>query len=86
MSEAHFIAHDWCGWNSRFGRYTHMPSGDTLVCEGWMGQADWDKAQLEWMKKYPGLNVHKCPGAYSTDGLLMGSTDEICQRLEARLC
>lgn len=80
-----FIAHDWCGWNDQYGRYTHLPSGDTLVCRPGMGQDDWDRAQLQYFRKYPGLNVYDCPGAYTTDGRLMGSTDEICARLEDRL-
>lgn len=80
-----FIVHDWCGWNDRYGRYTHMPSGATLVCQAWMGQQEWDKAQLEFLERFPGLNVHDCPGAYSTDGRLMGSTEEICARLQERL-
>jgi hypothetical protein len=80
-----FVAHDLCGWHLQYGRFTHMPSGDTLVQEDWMGQADWDKAQLAFFRKHPGLNVHECPGAYNTNGKLMGTTDEICARLRQRL-
>lgn len=82
---AEFIAHDWCGWNEQHGRYTHLPSGKTLVCQGWMGQRQWDQAQLEYLEGFPGLNVHDCPGPYTTDGKLMGTTDEICERLRQRL-
>lgn len=84
---AAFIAHDWCGWNERFGRFTHMPSGDTLVCQGWMGQLDWDKAQAEWFQKFPGeLMVHRCPnGAYRETGDTMGTVSEITARLEQRV-
>lgn len=80
-----FIAHDWCGWNERYGRFTHLPSGDTLVCQEWMGQSDWDKVQLEWFSKYPGLDVHECPAVYDRSGPLMGTTEEICARLAERL-
>lgn len=82
-----FIAFDWCGWMDNYGRFTHMPSGDTIVQQGWMGQRDWDKAQLEYFKKYPGLEVHRNlqPGPYQKTGNLMGTTDEICARLEKRL-
>ncbi len=59
---------------------------DTLVCQGWMGQRDWDKAQLEYFRKYPGLVVYKCPtGPYRRTEETFGTTEEICQRLEARL-
>lgn len=81
-----FIAHDWCGWNEQYGRFTHMPSGDTLVCQAWMGQLEWDKAQLAYFRKYPGINVHRCPvGPYNTNGSIMGTTDEIILRLEPRV-
>lgn len=81
-----YIAFDYCGWMENYGRFTHMPSGDTLVQQGWMGQADWDKAQLEWFRKYPGLTVCRClSGAYNLNSDTMGTTDEICTRLEARL-
>jgi hypothetical protein len=80
-----FIAHDWCGWNEQFGRFTHIPSGETLVCRPGMTQSQWDKAQLEWMRRFPGLTVHSCPDRYSTDGPSMGTTEEIIARLETRL-
>lgn len=80
-----FIAHDYCGWDERYGRYTHVPSGDTLVQRDAMGQANWDKAQLDYLAKYPGLTVYKCPGAYVPTGETYGTTDEICERLRKRL-
>jgi hypothetical protein len=81
-----FIAFDWCGWNDRYGRYTHMPSGETLLCRPYFSQAEWDIAQLEWFKKFPGLNVHDCPtGPYSTNGPLKGTTDELVEQLTAKL-
>jgi hypothetical protein len=82
-----FICHDWAGWNEQYGRYTHMPSGATLRCEGWMKQHDWDAAQLEWLKKYDGsLVVHKCPrGPYRETGDTMGTVAEITERLSRRL-
>lgn len=80
-----FIAHDWCGSMQQYGRYTHMPSGDTLVCKAWMGQVDWDKAQLEYFQKYSNITVHECPGQYTSDGALMGTVEEICARLTNRL-
>lgn len=85
--QAAFIAFDWCGWNDNYGRFTHLPSGDTLVQRHGMRQHDWDKAQLEWFRKFPGLTVYNNarPGAYRPDGDVMGTTEEICQRLEGRL-
>jgi len=82
-----FIAHDWCGLNDHYGRFTHVPSGKTLVCEGWMLQADWDKAQLEWFAQFDGdIVVHRCPqGSYCETGDIMGSGSEITERLRARL-
>lgn len=81
-----FIAHDWAGWNENHGRFTHVPSGGTLLCRRYWGQEEWDKAQLDWLRQYDGtLTVHDCPGAYNTDGKLMGTVAEICERLEKRL-
>ncbi len=81
-----FIAHDWAGWNENQGRFTHMPSGETLLCQRYWDQQEWDQAQLDWFRKYDEtLTVHECPGAYSTDGDLMGTAGEICERLEKRL-
>lgn len=81
-----FIAHDWCGWNENYGRYTHVPSGDTLVCKAYMNQMQWDQAQHDWLNKYPDLTVHSCPtGPYSQEGKSMGTTTEICARLQSRL-
>ena len=82
-----FIVHDWCGWNERNGRFTHCPSGQTLVCRDWMGQRDWDDAQLTWFREFDGsLVVHKCPeGPYRETGNTMGTVAEIIGRLEVRL-
>lgn len=77
-----FIAHDWCG---TFERYTHMPSGKTLVCEAWMNQQDWDIAQMDFFLEYPGLDVHECPGVYDTKGRLLGSTDSLYEKLKTKL-
>jgi hypothetical protein len=79
-----FIAHDYCGWNDRYGRFTAMPSGDTLTCQQWMGQLDWDKAQVEWFAKFDGaLVVHKCGnGPYRETGKTMGTVAEIMARLQ----
>ncbi len=83
-----FIAHDFCGWMERYGRYTTCfpDNNETLTCAAWMTQKDWDKAQLEFLQKFPGITVHKCPGVYTTVGTeVMGTTDEICDRLRKRL-
>jgi hypothetical protein len=81
-----FIAFDWCGWSEQYGRFTHMPSGETLLQKRWMGQTDWDQCQLEWFKKFPDLIVCRCPtGPYVINENTMGTTNEICERLEKRL-
>jgi hypothetical protein len=83
-----FIAFDWCGWNERYGRFTALPSGDTIICQGWMGQHDWDKAQLEWFKRFDGaVVVHRNTGAgpYRETGDLMGTVAEIVERLVTRV-
>lgn len=51
-----------------------------------MGQADWDKAQLEWFEKLDGeLIVHKCPnGPYRETGDTMGTVAEIVGKLRSR--
>jgi hypothetical protein len=82
-----FIAHDWCGWDGRYGRFTHLPSSETLVCQSWMRQADWDKAQLEWFERFSSaLVVHRCPvGPYRETGDKMGSVADIVARLRSRV-
>ena len=85
-----FIAFDWCGWNEQYGRFTFCDfdshdSGDTLVCRPGMDQRAWDQAQLEWFRKYPGLTVYRCPESYHPNNDVMGTTEEIIQRLESRL-
>lgn len=82
-----FIAHDWCGWNETYGRYTHVPSGTTLVCQAWMGQRDWDKAQKKWLSKFGGsLVVHKCnEGPYRETGNTLGTVEQIIASLSANL-
>ncbi len=72
------IIHDWCGWDEQYGRYTHSPSGDTLVCQAWMRQRDWDKAQLSFLQKYPDIQVRFQDGTSE-------NTDTICARLIERL-
>lgn len=81
-----FVVFDWCGWNERYGRFTHLPSGETLVCQAWMGQLDWDKAQLEWFEKLDGsLVVHRCErGPYHETGDSMGTVSEIVHKLRSR--
>lgn len=81
-----FICHDWAGWNEQMGRFTHLPSGDTLLCQRWMGQLEWEQAQAEWFKRYnPAILVHKCrSGAYRKTGDTMGSVGEIIQSLPER--
>ena len=84
---ATFIAHDWCGWNERFGRFTAVPNGETLVCREWMGQLEWDAAQLKWLEQFDdSLVVHKCPnGPYRETGNTMGTVGEIKARLRSRV-
>ncbi len=79
MAVSEQINHDWCGWDERYGRYTHSPSGDTLVCQGWMRQKDWDKAQLEYLQKYPQVEV------FNNKGESWGTTDTICAKLTEKL-
>jgi hypothetical protein len=82
-----FIAFDWCGAMDSYGRFTHMPSGKTLVQEKWMGQSDWDSKQLEWFKTFDSaLVVHKNlqNGAYRETGDTFGTVGEIIEKLERR--
>lgn len=82
-----FIAHDWCGFLDRYGRFTHLPSGQTLICEAHMDQEKWDRAQLRWFRQFSGtLVVHRCPvGPYRETGDSMGTVAEIIEKLKARL-
>lgn len=81
-----FVAHDWAGWNNGYERYTHMPSGDTLVSSRFDGAFAWNKAKLEWFQKYDGsLTIHACPGAYTTDGRLIGTIEEQIEQLKKQM-
>lgn len=84
--EIAYIVFDWCGWNDRYGRFTALPTGTTLTCQAWMGQEDWDKAQLEWFRQFDGtLVVHRCErGPYRQTGDSMGTVAEIIERLQRR--
>lgn len=85
--QAAFIVHDWCGWNWRYGRFTAMPNGETLVCNEWMNQMEWDSAQLQWLEQFDeSLVVHKCPtGPYRETGNTIGTVGEIKERLRSRI-
>ncbi len=83
-----FIAFDYCGWNDHYGRFTHSPSNETLVCRPGMGQHDWDLAQLEFFKKFAdSIKVYDCSagGAYSPSGPELGTVEQICLRLKNRV-
>lgn len=86
MSEK-FIAFDWCGWNENYGRFTLVDATcETLVQQAYMNQRQWDQSQLEFFRRFPGLTVYRCPGSYFPDPKnVMGTTEEIVKRLEARL-
>ena len=80
-----FVAFDWCGWNDQYGRFTAMPDGATLTCKAWMGQADWDAAQLDWFQQFsPDIVVHRCETGPYRD--TMGTVGEIVKRLKSRCC
>lgn len=80
-----FIAFDWCGWDDRYGRFTHCPSGNTLAQQAWMDQADWDKAQLEWFRQYDGLTIYKCYEQYVADeGSVMRTVRNAIELLQGR--
>jgi hypothetical protein len=82
-----FIAHDWAGMFERLGRYTHVPTGETLLCHAYYDQDAWDRAQLEFFKRFPGLVVYDNArsGPYRPEGRVLGVTDEICVKLAQRL-
>lgn len=86
-SSPDFIAFDYCGWNEQQGRFTRVSDGKTLVCQRWMGQMEWDSAQLEWFKQMaPELVVHKClEGPYRQTDDIFGSVKGIIDKLERRL-
>lgn len=66
-----FIALDWCGWNQQQKRYTHMPSGNTLICHN-------KSEELEFLRKYPDLKVYYCNESYFSKRKYIGKTDEFC--------
>lgn len=84
-----FIAFDWCGWNDKYGRYTLIDPNncDTLLQRGHYDQQQWDRVQLDWLRKYPlELVVYNCPNAYVADhNQKIGTVAEIIERLERRL-
>ena len=73
-----FIAFDYCGWNESTGRFTVMPTGETLLYRS-------EKTLLEFLAKFPGLPVYSCPGRYTTVGTKpLGTTEEICERVRGK--
>jgi hypothetical protein len=85
---AKFIAYDYCGWNMKYGRFTAMPSGDTLTCQPYMGHLDWDKAQLAWFLRFDSdIVVHRNrgDGPYRETGDIIGKVSEIVARLRDSL-
>ena len=86
MTDDPYIVFDWCGFGDRYGRFTSMPDGKTLVCQAWMAQSDWDKAQLEWFKQFDGrMTVCRCEsGPYRKTEDVMGTVGEIVERLRIR--
>lgn len=73
-----FIAVDFCGWNESITRYTHVPSGETLL----ETKKAWATKRIEFLKKYPGIPVHVCPGRYTTEGTrCLGSTEEWAEKV-----
>lgn len=81
-----FIAHDWCGTHGQYGRFTHIPSGETLVCQAWYSQKRWDEEQLEWFRQWPvDLVVYKCQQAYVKTNETYGSVGEIIERLKMKM-
>lgn len=81
-----FIAYDHAGWNDRHERFTHVPSGKTLLSQPHWSEPEYLKRRLDWYRQFDAsLTVHACPGSYSTDGRLLGTVGDICERIEAKL-
>ena len=87
VNRTSFIAFDWCGFNSCYGRFTAMPGGETLLQQAWMNQTQWDDAQLKWFAQFNGnITVHRClSGPYHETGDTLGTVNEIIDRLTKRL-
>jgi hypothetical protein len=79
-----FIASDWCGWGDRYGRYTHIPSGETIIEYPYDDQSSWDARQVAFFRRHPGLRVYVCLGRYTDEWEPTGTTDEILAKWEAR--
>ncbi len=80
-----FIAYDHCGWEGTSDRYTHMPSGDTLLETRELGEVARLNKRIAFFAKYPGLNIHRCPGAYSMREKVIGTTDQRRQEAQDKL-
>jgi hypothetical protein len=82
-----FVAFDWCGWDERQGRFTHMPSGKTIVQGVDATQKGWDAKQLAFFKEYPpSTPVCRCPdGPYRLNDNRMGTCGSIVDKLTSRL-
>ena len=55
--EKEFIAYDFYGVNNDYERFTHIPSGDTLIPQQYIKHSDWNKAKLTWFGKYLNLDI-----------------------------
>jgi hypothetical protein len=83
MQEEEFIAFDYCGWSEQYGRLTHVPTGETLVCKSCWGQQDWDIAQATFFDKFLNIKVYDCagPGSYRPNDKCWGTTEYLAEKL-----
>lgn len=47
---------DYAGWKG-WPRYTHYPTGDTLLRKPYMSDEQWAEAKISYFLKYPGVKV-----------------------------
>jgi hypothetical protein len=62
MSEQERIDQDFAGWGE-WARYTHSPSGDTLLRKPYMSSDEWHALKRDWLAKYPGVPIFDERGA-----------------------
>jgi hypothetical protein len=58
MAGNEYILIDAAGWGG-YARFTHYPSGDTLLYKRWMDDEEWARAVVAYLGKYPGLMVRR---------------------------
>ena len=73
-----FIAMDFAGWNQSNKRFTHVPSGKTLVRPPHASETEWHAKRSEWFSQWDStLNIHDGRERYSPNTKIIGTVEKM---------